>query len=128
MLWSAKQRTRFAPGFVEPCLPTSATKVPIGPEWAYEIKHDGYRFMVRRVEERVRIFTRRGHDWTERFPRVVAAVRKLRAQSLLIDGEGVVCDAKGVASFDRLHSKRYDEEVSLCGFDLLEINGEDFQR
>jgi hypothetical protein len=44
----------------KPCLPTRSTKVPDRPDWIHEIKHDGYRLIV----QRVRLFTRNGHDWT----------------------------------------------------------------
>src|SRR4030095_10103814 len=47
-----------------PCLPTRGTKVPDRPEWIHEIKHDGYRLIVQREGQRVRLFTRNGHDWT----------------------------------------------------------------
>jgi ATP-dependent DNA ligase len=50
----------------EPCIPTRGTKVPAGPEWIHEIKHDGYRLIVQRQDNRVRLFTRNGHDWTDR--------------------------------------------------------------
>jgi bifunctional non-homologous end joining protein LigD len=53
----------------------------------------------------VRIYTRRGVDWTKRFPRIVSSVRKLRAESVLLDGEGVICDNNGPAIFDKLHLK-----------------------
>ena len=119
---------RSAPGFIEPCLPTPSRRVPIGPGWVYEIKHDGYRLMVRKAGERVRIYTRRGVDWTKRFPRVVSSVRKLRAQSVLLDGEGVICDDNGLAVFDKLHSKLNDESVMLYAFDMLELDGEDCRR
>ena len=69
---------RSAPGSIEPCLPTPSRRVPNGPGWLYEIKHDGYRLMVRKEGDRVRIYTRRGVDWTTRFPRIVSSVRKLR--------------------------------------------------
>ena len=45
--------------------------VPVGPDWLYEIKHDAYRLMVRKTGDRVCIYTRRGADWTKRFPRIV---------------------------------------------------------
>jgi bifunctional non-homologous end joining protein LigD len=51
---------RLPDGFVEPCIPTVAAKPPVGPDWVYEIKHDGYRMIVRRDGEVVRLFTRRG--------------------------------------------------------------------
>jgi bifunctional non-homologous end joining protein LigD len=118
---------RSAPGFIEPCLPTNVHRVPIGPGWVYEIKHDGYRLMVRRAGERVRIYTRRGVDWTKRFPRITTAVLKLRVESVLLDGEGVVCDDSGLAIFDKLHSKLNDDQVFLYAFDVLEVEGEDYR-
>jgi bifunctional non-homologous end joining protein LigD len=48
----------------EPCIPTRGTKVPSGPDWIHEIKHDGYRLIVQREGKRVRLFTRNGHDWS----------------------------------------------------------------
>jgi len=57
-----------ASGFIKPCLPTKAVRPPSGPPWVHEIKHDGYRLMVRRDGLRVRCFTRNGHDWADRFP------------------------------------------------------------
>src|ERR1700730_11616399 len=60
-------------GFVEPCIPILAHKPPSGPQWVHEIKHDGYRLLVRRDGDRVRLFTRRGYDWTERFPAIATA-------------------------------------------------------
>jgi hypothetical protein len=47
------------------------TKVPAGPDWIHEIKHDGYRLIVQREGKRVRLFTRNGHDWTDRYPLIV---------------------------------------------------------
>ena len=46
----------------EPCIPTRGTKVPAGPGWFHEIKHDGYRLIVQHEGARVRLFTRNGHD------------------------------------------------------------------
>jgi hypothetical protein len=60
-------------------------------------KHDGYRLIVRRDGDVVRLFTRRGHDWTGRYPAIVKAALRLRARSFTIDGEAAVCGADGVA-------------------------------
>jgi hypothetical protein len=65
----------------------------------------------------VRLFTRRGYDWTERYPRISAAVAALRAASAVIDGETVCCDDAGVADFDKLHSRAHDNQVFLYAFD-----------
>jgi ATP-dependent DNA ligase len=75
-------------GFVEPCIPILAPKPPTSAGWVHEIKHDGYRLIVRRDGATVRLFTRRGYDWTERFPVIATAAAKLRAKSFTIDGNG----------------------------------------
>jgi ATP-dependent DNA ligase len=90
MEWSTSRRPALLPvGFVEPCLPSSRATTPEGCEWVHEIKHDGYRVIVRRDSKRVRVFTRRGFDWTGRFPWTEDALRSLRVQSATIDGEAV---------------------------------------
>jgi bifunctional non-homologous end joining protein LigD len=57
--------------------------------WVHEVKHDGYRLIVRRTPQGVRIKTRNGYDWTDRFPVIVKAANRLRATSFVLDGEGV---------------------------------------
>ena len=47
--------------------------MPTGPQWAYEIKHDGFRFICRRDGDRVRVFSRNGRDWTDRVPLIAEA-------------------------------------------------------
>ena len=64
-------------GFIQPCLPSKAAQPPSGPLWVHEIKHDGYRLMVRRDGQRARCFTRNGHDWANRFPAIVEAATSL---------------------------------------------------
>jgi bifunctional non-homologous end joining protein LigD len=59
--------------------------------------HDGYRLIVRRDGDTVRLFTRRGHDWTERYPAIAGAAAKLRAKSFTLDGEAVVWGPDGLA-------------------------------
>jgi ATP dependent DNA ligase domain len=63
-------------GFIEPCIPTRAVKPPAGSDWVHEIKHDGHRLIVRRDGETVRLFTRRGYDWTGRYPAIARAAAK----------------------------------------------------
>jgi bifunctional non-homologous end joining protein LigD len=128
MLWRTDLPRWHPPGFIQPCLPTPAQRPPCGPQWAYEIKHDGYRLMARKTAQRVRIFTRRGADWSHRFPRIVEAVSRLPASSIMLDGEGVICGQDGVSDFNALHSKNRDDDVMLYAFDLLELNGEDVRQ
>jgi bifunctional non-homologous end joining protein LigD len=115
-------------GFIEPCLPSAAERPPSGPDWVHEIKHDGYRLMARRDPMRVRLLTRNGHDWAERYPAIMAAVNCLKVRSCLIDGEAVVCDEHGLAVFERLRRKPSGEHVFLYAFDLLELDGQDLRR
>ena len=115
-------------GFVEPCLPSKAEQPPSGPLWVHEIKHDGYRLMVRRDGSRiVRCFTRNGNDWTDRFPAIVETATQLRATSFLIDGEAVIIGDDGTPDFRALRSQHRDHEAVLVAFDLLERDGEDLR-
>ena len=52
----------IAPLFIVPCLPTISRTEPIGSQWAYEIKHDGFRFLAVRQRKQMRIYSRGGHD------------------------------------------------------------------
>ena len=131
MLWRSTGPVRRPPGFIEPCLPTLADAAPSGPQWVYEVKHDGFRFICRRDGDRVRVFSRRGYDWTDRVPRIAEAISKLRVKSLTLDGEGVVCREDGVSDFDRLRAavgRLGSRDAFLYAFDLLEINGTDLRR
>jgi ATP-dependent DNA ligase len=114
--------------FISPCLPTPSKRAPTGPEWVHEIKHDGYRLIVRRDGDRVRLYTRRGFNWSHRFPLIVEAVRGLKARSVVVDGEAVVCDASGIPSFDMLHSKGHDGAAVLFAFDLIALDGDDLRQ
>jgi bifunctional non-homologous end joining protein LigD len=66
-----------ATGFIEPCLPSKMARPPSGPLWVHEIKHDGYRLMLRRDGARVRCFTGNDHDWTDRFRAIQRPVQDL---------------------------------------------------
>src|SRR5215211_2726602 len=94
-----KRVARSPVGFIEPCRPTKAARPPSGPLWIHEIKHDGFRLLVRREGSRVRCFTRGGHDWADRFPAIVAGAQGIRADAFLLDGEAIVCGADGRADF-----------------------------
>jgi bifunctional non-homologous end joining protein LigD len=62
--------------------------------------------MVRKAVGKVRIYSRHGADFTDRFPRIVEAVNRLNVTSVLIDGEGVVYDRYGMPDFALIHSNR----------------------
>jgi bifunctional non-homologous end joining protein LigD len=114
-------------GFIEPCQPSKVARPPSGPQWVHEIKHDGYRLMVRRDGARVRCFTRNGHDWADRFPAIVDGALRIKATSFLIDGEAVIARDDGTPDFHALRSKRRGHEAALLAFDLIEHDGDDLR-
>ena len=84
--------------------------------------------MARRDSVGIRLITRRGNDWSDRFPLVVEAVNHLKVRSCLIDGEVVCCDERGLARFEVLRRRRNEAAAFLFAFDLLELDGNDLRR
>lgn len=128
--WRGSRRIRSprAPvSFIDPCLPTKVDRAPSAEGWAHEIKHDGYRLQIHVTAGRVRLFTMTGVDWTERFPRIVAAASKIKG-SAIIDAEACIPGEDGVADFARLHARGEEESVMAYGFDLMMKDGEDLRR
>src|SRR5215471_18364081 len=97
----------------ELALPVKAAKVPSGPDWLHEIKHDGYRMMVIREGNAVRLVSKTGLDWTKRFAWIVETALKLRQARFVLDGEAVVLGVDGISDFDALQSGKHDDEVQL---------------
>ena len=124
------------PSFVEPCLASLVAKVPAGERWLHEIKWDGYRLMIRVDNGRVALLTRRGHDWTDRFPTIRDAVKGLPVETALIDGEAVV-EVDGISNFSALQAAlgaregpghKAAHEAVFYAFDLLHLDGADLSR
>jgi bifunctional non-homologous end joining protein LigD len=113
-------------GYVSPCIPTLVAKPPTGPDWVHEIKHDGYRLIVRRDRDVVRLFTRRAV--TERYPTITRAAFGIRARSFRLDGEAIVCGADGIAAFDARRRHGPVPTAVMKAFDLLELDGKDLRR
>src|ERR1700732_3885422 len=112
----------------EPCLPRTAKQPPTGPGWIHEIKHDGFRILARRDANGVRLFTRNGYNFADRFPMIVAALKNLPVRSCFIDGEAIIVDRNGLSVFDLLRYRQHDRAAVLCAFDLIELDGEDLRR
>jgi len=96
------------------------------PGWIYEEKYDGVRLLAYKEGDRVRLLSRNDIDNTARFPAVAAAIEKLPAASLLLDGEVVVFDKKDVSRFQLL--QRSEGHAAYAVFDCLYANGEDLRR
>jgi bifunctional non-homologous end joining protein LigD len=118
------------PGFIEPALAKSIDKVPSGTRWIHEIKFDGYRVQLHIANEAVRVFTRRGNDWTKRFKRIADAAFLISASSAIIDGEVVVPAADGTSDFSVLQNqlKGKSDKIVMVAFDLLYVNGYDLRK
>ena len=121
-------RKGILPAFLEPSLPQIAQKAPSGPKWVHEIKYDGYRMQARIEGHDVKLLTRKGLNWTARFPSIMDALKKLGLSSALLDGEIVVEDAAGVPNFNFLQADlkndRHDRFRYFL-FDLLYCEGFD---
>jgi len=96
------------------------------PGWVYEEKYDGYRILAYKEGERVTLFSRNAKDRTATFPEVARDVARLRARTVLLDGEVVAFDAKLVSRFQLL--QRGDTPHVFAVFDCLYLDGEDLRR
>jgi bifunctional non-homologous end joining protein LigD len=116
-------------GFIAPALPKLAASPPEGDAWLHEIKHDGYRTMLVIDRGTVRAFTRGGHDWTDRYRRIVAEAKGLPVSSAVLDGEVIVQDGRGVSDLAALQRALVNEPHRLLffAFDLLHLDGEDLR-
>jgi bifunctional non-homologous end joining protein LigD len=111
---------------VRPLLASPAAHVPEGDDWLHEIKFDGYRTIARIDRGEVRLITRSGLDWTERYGVLAQAFRAVPCEQALIDGEIVVQDAHGLSSFSALQdalSEGKTGELTFFAFDLIHLDG-----
>ncbi len=121
------------PKFRAPQLATLVEAVPAGNGWLHEIKFDGYRAMIACAGDQVKVYTRKGLDWTDKFVPLAERFRALDLPPCLIDGEIVAYDAKGNPSFSALQtvlkrghgSQKDSDKLSFHAFDLVELDGKD---
>jgi bifunctional non-homologous end joining protein LigD len=121
------------PAFTTPQLATLVDSVPAGNDWFHEIKFDGYRALIAASGQDVRVFTRNGLDWTDKFQPLVEAVAALDLPPALIDGEITAPGADGNPSFSALQNElkrghgEQKSHMDFHAFDLLSLNGEDLK-
>jgi bifunctional non-homologous end joining protein LigD len=113
--------------FIVPSVPVLKPEPPRGDQWLHEVKFDGFRAQLHKNGDDVAIFTRRGNDYTKRFPAIRDSLIVLPAHSAIIDAEIVVCDGDGKPDFNALMEGKADDLCAWC-FDLLEINGRGMRR
>ncbi|HEV2650024.1 MAG TPA: DNA ligase, partial [Rhizomicrobium sp.] len=113
------------PAFIPPELARLTTTPPLGREWVHEIKFDGYRMQLRVAEGKAKLFTRKGLDWTAKFPEI--AEEGARLPDCIIDGEICAVDAKGVSDFGLLQNALSEQKTGglvFYVFDCLYADGQ----
>ena len=129
---SLKGATRAPmPTRIAPELPTLVNEVPRDPEWIYELKLDGYRIIGFVRDRKASLYTRRGLDWTHRFPTIAAALEKLGGGNVIVDGEIVVLRPDGTSDFQALQNVMRngdDNSIVFFVFDLLYYHGHDLRQ
>ena len=149
----ARDRRR-PPGFIRPCKPVLSLRVPVGPEWIHELKHDGFKIVANKDGDEVRLWSRNGRDWSAEFVAITAAVIALPFARIVLDGEAVAaarrawiraprpsgCASAYLYAFDLLRPRRTPSalraprappqapEEGGTGADLLRAHGEPGRR
>ncbi|MFM0521603.1 DNA ligase D [Caballeronia jiangsuensis] len=117
------------PAKLEPQLATLAASLPAGGNWIVESKLDGYRLLARVDKKRVKLLTRNGHDWTSRFPLLVAELKELQLSNAWMDGEIVVLK-NGIPSFAALQNAvdgQSNKDIVYFLFDIMFLDGKDLR-
>jgi bifunctional non-homologous end joining protein LigD len=114
------------PSFIP--LATLAHRSPRGEAWLHEIKYDGYRFQCH-IQRKVRFYTRRGNDWTDRLSPLVDALQALSERSMILDGEVIVETPEGRSDFHALEkelkAKGGSQRLVFYVVDVLYFGGYD---
>ncbi len=119
----------------EPMLATATTSISDPGAWLFEVKYDGYRLFACKAGDDVRLYTRKGNDWTDRFRPIAQAAAQLSARECVVDGEACVVDEQGRPSFQALQAWLSGESgpqasparLGFAAFDLLWLDGRDLR-
>ena len=116
----------------DPQLATLVKAPPAGDRWIHEIKYDGYRIGCLIDKKRVRLISRNGKDWTDVFPSIADAAKKLRTSDAVIDGEVAMVMPDGRTNFGELQQAAAGTAshapLVYFVFDLLRLDGERLER
>jgi len=114
--------------FIPPAVPHRRERPPLIPGWNHEVKFDGFRAQLHKINARVTLLSKNGDDFTQHYPMIAAAAKMLRAREAIIDAELVACSNSGLPNFYRLLSGKAEPyELRLWAFDLLHLNGRDLR-
>ena len=108
-------------GFTKPQLALLSESAPAGEDWIHEIKYDGYRSLAHLDHGKIKIFTRNGIDWTERYAQLQTPLAKIKAEEAWVDGEITCVDEHGRSSFSLLQNalEKRSSPLVYYVFDLL---------
>jgi bifunctional non-homologous end joining protein LigD len=123
-----KSRSKM-PEFIEPALTHLVDRPPNGQNWVHEVKFDGYRMQLRVEGGEARLRTRKGLDWTDKFPEIAEIATRL--PDGIYDGEACAVDDGDISNFSALQAALSDgqtEKLIFFAFDLLFIDGEDLRK
>jgi len=120
-----QRRGGSLPAFCDPMLATLVDEVPAGDDWIYEVKFDGYRIQAAVAGDKVRLYTRKGLDWTEKFGRLPVALADLGLDRVLLDGEVAAVTKEGRTDFSALQEAlgKGGGGLQFFVFDLLAEGG-----
>ncbi|MGH3953981.1 MAG: ATP-dependent DNA ligase [Mycobacterium sp.] len=117
------------PAGLAPMLPTTGSVAGLAAdEWAFEGKWDGYRLILECDHGQLRALARSGRDVTAEFPALQRLAHELADHRVVLDGEVVVLDPKGLPSFSLLQNRTAGTETQFWAFDLLYLDGKSLLR
>lgn len=107
------------------------SKVPSGDNWLYEVKYDGYRILAYIEENTVRLISRNGHNYTDKFKEIAdTLIAFANSRATVLDGEMVIVNNNGNSDFQALQNylkRRNTESLTYAIFDILALDGEDLR-
>lgn len=113
--------------FVPPCTPKTTARLPLGDAWQTEPKLDGFRLQVVKDRQNVRLFTRRGADWSRRVPALTASLAAIPARTAILDCELIFLSETGDIECNQLlfGLDQICDGLNVFAFDLLHLDGRD---
>lgn len=100
---------------------------PAGTEWVHEIKHDGYRMLAVRHGRDVKLWSRQGHSWLKRLDYIRESLLRLPYDHVILDGEAVALDDKGLPDFHGLTGREGQANAVMYVWDLVFLEGVDLR-
>jgi bifunctional non-homologous end joining protein LigD len=118
-------------GFIEPALAELRPRTPGGDKWVHEVKFDGYRFQFHKRDTGTKMYSRRGHDWTERVRPIASSTSALGTHGVILDGEVVILTPEGRSDFAALESSMSSKvpspDLQFYVFDILYLDSFDLR-